>query len=149
MPYQAPVLTALCHELLAFALAMAPRGFRPRAHKPHPPAEDAGHRLWYLIEDHEDIVFPLIALVVVALIVFGIRKGMKSNTAELQQKQDQKDNIVRMMRSKILVSPDAVAGELHIDRFRASALLEELVREGKLVEQKMVGGVANYRLKGL
>ncbi len=54
-----------------------------------------------------------------------------------------------MMRAKLLVSPDAVAGELSIDRFVASALLEELVREGKLVEQRIAGGVANYRLKGL
>ena len=149
MPYQAPVFRALCHELLAAALAMAPRGFRPRAHKPHPPAEDETHRLWYLIEDHGDIVFPLLALLVLALIAVGIRKGLKSNTSELAEKQAHKDSIVRMMRSKILVSPEAVAGELHIDRFRASALLEELVKEGKLVEQRMVGGVANYRLKGL
>ena len=145
------MLLALCHGLLALALAAVPRGygFRPHTRAPHPPGEDDTHRLWYLIEDHGDIIFPLIALLVVALIFVGIRKGMKSNTAELQQKQDQKDNIVRMMRSKILVSPDAVAGELRIDRFRASALLDELVKEGKLVEQRMVGGVANYRLKGL
>ncbi|HUJ26828.1 MAG TPA: hypothetical protein VLW85_12465 [Myxococcales bacterium] len=143
------MLRALCHELVALALAYGPRGFRPRTHKPHPPAEDETHRLWYLIEDHGDIVFPLLALIVLALIAFGIRKGMKSNTAELAQKEEQKDTIVRMMRSKLMVSPDAVAGELHIDRFRASALLDELVREGKLVEQRMVGGVANYRLKGL
>jgi hypothetical protein len=73
---------------------------------------------------------------------------MKSNTADLAEKQGHKDSIVRMMRAKLLVSPDVVAGELHIDRFRASALLEELVREGKLVEQRTVGGAA-YRLKGL
>jgi len=135
------VLAALCHELLAWA----PR----RVHKPHSPAESETQKLWYFVEDHGEIVFPLLALVVVALIVFGIRRGMKSNVAGLQQKQEQKDAIVRMMRAKLLVSPDAVAGELSIDRFVASALLEELVKEGKLVEQRVAGGVANYRLKGL
>jgi len=143
------VLTALCHELFAFALAAAPRGFRPHARKPHPPAEDESHKLWYFVEDHGDIVFPLLALLVVALIFFGIRRGMKSNTAQLQQKQDQKDSIVRMMRAKLMVSAELVAGELRIDRFAASALLEELVKEGKLIEQRIAGGVANYRLKGL
>jgi hypothetical protein len=135
------VLAALCSELLA----LAPR----RLHKPHAEAESESHKLWYFVEDHGDIIFPLLALLVVALIVFGIRRGMKSNVADLQQKQEQKDAIVRMMRAKLLVSPDAVAGELSIDRFIASALLEELVKEGKLVEQRIEGGVANYRLKGL
>jgi len=135
------VLAALCHALLAFA----PR----RTHKPHPVAEDDWHKVWYFLEDHGDVVFPLIGLALIALIVLGIRRGMKSNIANLQKKQDQKDVIVRLMRQKLLVSADAVAVELHIDRFAASALLEELVGEGKLVEQKSTGGVANYRLKGL
>jgi hypothetical protein len=54
-----------------------------------------------------------------------------------------------MMRAKLLVSPEAVSIELGIDRFSASALLEDLVKEGKLIQQKTSGGVANYRLKGL
>ena len=144
------MLTALCHELLALALAAAPRGFRPRTHKPHAPEEeDSGRRIWALIEDHGDIVFPVLALIVLGLIFLGIRRGMKSSTAEMQEKQARKDSIVRMMRTKLLVSPDAVASELNVDRFVASALLDELVKEGKLVEQRVVGGGANYRLKGL
>ena len=143
------MLPALCHELLAFALALAPRGFKPRAHKPHPPAEDETHKLWYFIDDHADIVFPLIGLAVVALVFFGIRRGMTSNVAAMQKKEEQKDSLVRMMRAKLLVSAESAAIELGIDHFNASALLEELVREGKLVQQKSSGGVANYRLKGL
>lgn len=143
------MLLALCHELIAFALAIAPRGFRPRQHKEHPPAEDEAHKLWYWIDDHGDIVFPLIGLALIALVFFGIRRGMTSNVAEMQQKQERKDSIVRMMRAKLLVSAEMISGELQIDHFTASALLDELVREGKLVQQKATGGVANYRLKGL
>ena len=135
------MLGALCHALVAFA----PR----RPHKPHPPPEDQWQNVWYFIEDHGDILFPLIGIAVIALIVLGIRKGMKSNVASLQEKQERKDSIVRMMRQKLLVSAEAVANELEIDHFHASALLDELVKEGKLVEQKSAGGVANYRLKGL
>jgi len=143
------VLPALCHELIAFALAFAPRGFRPRPHKPHPPADDDAHQLWYWIDDHGDIVFPLVGLAVLALVILGIRRGMKSNVATLQKKQEQKDTIVRMMRQKLLVSAEAISTDLHIDHFTASVLLDDLVREGKLVEQKSTSGVANYRLKGL
>lgn len=143
------MLLALCHELLALVLAWAPRGFRPRPHKPHPPADDDAHQIWFWIDDHGDIVYPVVAIVVIGLVALGIRRGMKSNVAQLQQKQEQKDAIVRMMRAKLLVSAEAVSMDLRIDHFAASALLDELVREGKLVEQKSTGGVANYRLKGL
>ena len=130
-------------------IALAPRGFKPRQHKPHPMEADEAHKLWYFIDDHGDIVFPLIGLAVVALVIFGIRRGMTSNVVELHKKQEQKDAIVRMMRAKLMVSAELVAGELRIDRFAASALLEELVKEGKLIVQRIAGGVANYRLKGL
>ncbi len=143
------MLWALCHELLGLALAYGPRGFRPRPHKPHASAEDSAHELWYWIDDHGDIVFPLIGLAIVALVIFGIRRGMTSNVAEMQKKQESKDAIVRMMRAKLLVSAEGVSGELGIDHFSASALLDELVKEGKLVQQKASGGVASYRLKGL
>jgi hypothetical protein len=143
------VLLAALHELLALGLAVAPRGFRPRPHKPHAPAEDSTHELWYWIDDHGYIVFPLIGLAIVALVIFGIKRGMTSNVAEMHKKQESKDAIVRMMRSKLLVSAEAVSGELGIDHFSASALLDDLVKEGKLVQQKSSGGVANYRLKGL
>ena len=81
--------------------------------------------------------------------IFGIRRGMTSNVVELHKKQEQKDTIVRMMRARLMVSAEAVAVDLHIDHFTASALLDELVKEGKLVQQKVQGGISNYRLKGL
>lgn len=128
--------------LIALLLAL------PRAHKPHE-AEDEAHKLWYWLEDNGEVVFPLLGVLIIAVLILGIRRGMKSNVAELQEKQARKDAIVRMMRSKLLVSADLVAGELKIDKFVAAALLDELVREGMLLEQRMVGGIANYRLKGL
>jgi hypothetical protein len=143
------VLAALCHELIAFALAYGPRGFRPRPHKPHPPADDDFHSVWYFIDDHAEIIFPLVAAAVLALVILVVRRGMKSNVDTLVKKQDQKDAIVRMMRAKLLVSAEAVAVDLHIDHFTAAALLDDLAKEGKLVPQKTSGGVLNYRLKGL
>jgi hypothetical protein len=143
------VLLALCHEALAFMLRLAAPTFRPHPHKVHPPPEDPVQQVWYFVEDHGDFIYPLVALLVAALIFLGVRRGMRSNVDELQEKQDQKDRIVRMMRAKLLVTPEDAAGELKIDRFRAGALLEELVTEGKLVHQRMGGGIQSYRLKGL
>lgn len=145
------MLARVLHALFALALAAPRAGFlaKPRKAKPHPIAEDQAHELWYWIEDYADIVFPLIGVVVLGLIVWAIRRGMVSQEAELQAKGQQKDQIVRLMRSKLLVNPEVVSSELSIDRFRAATLLEELQREGKLVQQKVAGGTVSYRLKGL
>ena len=135
--------------LLAVLLSLGPRGFtHPRAPKPHPVAADDTHEIWYWVEDHQEIVLPLAGLLVLVTVVVAIRRGMKSGHDELHVKEEQKENIIRMMRSKLLVSPESVSLELHIDHFKAAALLEELVKEGKLVTQRVAGGVANYRLKG-
>jgi hypothetical protein len=133
------VLSALFQQLLAL----------PRAHKPHPADADESHKLWYFIDDHAEVVFPLLGLFIAAILFLGIRRGMKSSVAALRVKQERKDAIVRMMRSKLMVSAEAIAAELQIDKFLAAALLDELVREGKLVEQRLAGGIVNYRLKGL
>ena len=63
--------------------------------------------------------------------------------------QDDQDAIVRMTRSRLRVDAENVAAELQTDRLQAGALLDELVKEGKLVEQRVTGGGASYRLKGL
>jgi hypothetical protein len=146
------MLTAVLHRTLALALSLATQLALlrpPRGRKQHPAPENEAHQLWYWLDDHGDIAFPLIGLAIIALLAFGIRRGMASNNDDLRRRQDEKDAIVRMMREKLLVSPDAIASELEVDRFRAAALLEELEREGKLVQQRVSGGVANYRLKGL
>ena len=85
-------------------IALAPRGFKPRQHKPHPMEADEAHKLWYFIDDHGDIVFPLIGLAVVALVIFGIRRGMTSNVAELHKKQEQKDNYNSIPGSAIVLN---------------------------------------------
>jgi hypothetical protein len=114
-----------------------------------PPASDEMHKLWYWLEAHGEIVFPLALVFIVALLVFGIRRGMATNVAALEEKQARKDAIVRMMREKLLVTAEDVAKKLTIDRFRAAALLDELVKEQKLVEQRSTTGTTTYRLKGL
>jgi len=111
--------------------------------------EDLQQQLWGFVEEHGQVIFPLLALTVIVLIVLGVRRGMLVNQDELREKEELKDSLVRMMREKLLVSPDAAAADLRIDRFRAAALLDELVREGKLLQQRGAGGIATYRLKGL
>ena len=142
------MLAAALHSLLALALALA--GWLPRAaKKPHAKVEDETPQLWAWLEDHGDVVFPLMGLAIFGLLFLGIRHGMKSSGDEMKKKMHDKDEIVRMMRSRLLLSAAEVCRQLQIDRLQAAALLEELQREGKLVEQRSTSGVANYRMKGL
>lgn len=137
-------MLAALHSLLALALRL------PRAvHKPKAAVEDDTHQLWAWLEDHGDVVFPLMGLAILGLLFLGIHHGMKSSGDEMKKKLHAKDEIVRMMRSRLLLSADEVCKHLKIDRLQAAALLEELQREGKLVEQRSSSGVANYRMKGL
>lgn len=101
------------------------------------------------MEDSSDVVYPLLGIAVIGLIFLAIRRGMVGHDAEVMAKGRQKDSIVRLMRARLSLTADAVAAELKVDRFRAAVLLDELEREGKLVQQRMTGGVATYRLKGL
>jgi hypothetical protein len=136
-------------QLLALLLALAPSArAAPRVHNPHRAADSEAGSLWSFIEDNGEYIYPLVGLGVIGLIVFAVRRGMVGHEAEVQAKGRQKDAIVRMMRAKLSVTADAVAAELGVDRFRAATLLDELEREGKLVQQRVTGGVASYRLKG-
>jgi hypothetical protein len=142
------MLAAVLHSLLGSALALA--GWLPRvAHRSHAPVEEDRTLLWAWMDDHGDVVFPLMGLAIIGLLFLGIRHGMQSSGDEMKRKMHDKDEIVRMMRSRLLLNADEVCKHLKIDRLRAAALLEELLVEGKLVEQRSSSGVANYRMKGL
>ena len=140
------------HALLAVLLASSPawaRPWKPRVKKPHPAAADEGHKLWYWIEDNLEIVFPLVGIAVILLVAWAVRRGMVAQSDEVAVRARQKDDIVRLMRAKLLVNAELVAHELGFDRFHAATLLEELTREGVLVQARVAGGIASYRLKGL
>jgi hypothetical protein len=143
------------HALLAVLLWAAqahagPLGrSRPRVRKPHAEDAEEGHKLWYWIEDHLEIVFPVVGVTVILLVIWAVRRGMMQADDEVAVRTRQKEDIVRLMRGKLLVNAETVAGELQLDRFRAATLLEELAKEGVLVHARVAGGIASYRLKGL
>ena len=125
-----------------------PQG-RTRAKKaPTPVDDDQTHKLWHWIEDHLEIVFPLVGVTVIVLVLWAVRRGMAQADDAVAVRQRQKEAITRLMRLKLNVTAETVATELKLDRFHAAALLEELGKEGVLVA-RVLGGVSSYRLKGL
>jgi hypothetical protein len=111
--------------------------------------DDEAHKLWHWIEDNGEYVFPLIGIVILGLVILAVRRGSLSQQEELSTRARQKEQIIRLMRKKLSLTADATAQELHIDRYHAAALLEELEREGVLAPGRQSGGSTLYRLKGL
>jgi hypothetical protein len=143
------------HTVLALLLAAAQahaapqgRAHPPRVRKPHP-ADDRAHELWYWIEDHLEIVFPVVGVTVILLVLWALRRGWAAQADEIAVRTRQKESIVRLMRLRLTVTPEMVAHELQIDPFHAATLLDELTREGVLALGRASGGVTSYRLKGL
>ncbi len=137
------------HILLGLALAAPQALAKPRAKRAPRGEADDTHKLWNWIEDHLEIVFPAVGVFVIVLVLWAVRRGMQQQADEVAVRTRQKEEIVRLMRAKLLVNAEVVAHELQLDRFHAAKLLEELVREGTLIQARVAGGVASYRLKGL
>ena len=123
--------------------------FAPKKKPVRPPDEDGAHHLWHWIEDNGEYVFPLIGIVILGLVLLAVRRGTLSAQDELRKRAAQKEQIVRLMRAKLSLTAESCAPELGVDRYHASALLEEMEREGLLALGRAAGGVATYRLKGL
>lgn len=137
-------LVGLGLEVAQGALLLGPK---PRGDESE--SDDGAHRLWRWVEDNGEWVFPLIGIAIIALVVMAVRKGTLSQAEELHKKSGQKDEIIRLVRRKLMLTPDSVSAELGIERFHAAALLDEMAKEGKLVQSQKAGGVLGYRLKGL
>ena len=121
----------------------------PKKKPARPPDEDEAQKLWHWIEDNGEYVFPLIGIVILALVILAVRRGSISQQEELSKRSGQKEQIIRLMRAKLSLTADAASHELGVDRYHAAALLEELEREGVLAPGRQVGGGTSYRLKGL
>ena len=141
-------------RLRAGLFALAVQGSRSLAQaapkkKSARPDDDEAHHLWHWIEDNGEYVFPLIGIVILALVLLAVRRGTLRQQDELRKRAGQKEQIIRLMRAKLSLTAESTAPELGVDRYHAAALLEELEKEGVLALGRAAGGVATYRLKGL
>ena len=136
-------------ELLALALRSSSSGLFAPPHAHHRQPDDEGPlALWHWIEENSSFVFPLIGVVILALVIIAVRRSSADTGEELAERRAQMDAIVRLMRARLTLTADQTASELKINRYHAAALLDELVKEGSLVAGRASGGVVSYRLKG-
>jgi hypothetical protein len=107
------------------------------------------HAVWSWVEEHGEVIFPLVGVLILGLVALALRRGTLSQEAELQRRRDQKDRLVPILRQRLALTAEQAGQELGVDRYLAAQLLEEMVREGTVAQGRQAGDVATYRLRGL
>jgi hypothetical protein len=109
------------------------------------------HTLWEWIEQNASIVYPAVALGIIALIIGGLFASWRGEDLDAAQKIELKSKIIQLVRRRVSgVSADMVAAELQLDLHVAAKLLQDLEEEG-LVSSTTGRGPSvpvQYRIRG-
>lgn len=106
------------------------------------------HTLWEWMDANATVVYPVIAVAIIALIVGALFASWRSDELNAEQRGRLKDAMLKLMRRRVSgVSAEQVAAELQIDTVLAGRLLSELVEQG-LVSASQSSPV-QFRLRGM
>ncbi len=137
------------HELfvpVALLLIDLP-GDPPRYTKP---AGSASVRYFEFLENNTHIIYPIIAVSVVALIAFGVISAWRSEDIDGIKKAELKREIIRELRREVYgMTADRLAKSIGVPGGRMLKLLEEMA-ESNIVESRTdTSRVTTWRMKGL
>lgn len=126
-------------QLGAWALAFAGRA---------PPPEPETDYL-ALLERNSHIIYPALAVLVVALLVLGILEAWRSQDLDGLQKVELKREIILELRRQIGgASAETLARAIGLESFKTVKLLEELQRDGIVVSHTNTARLTIWRMKG-
>lgn len=114
------------------------------------PVGSASVRYIEWLENNSHVVYPIIAVAVVALIAFGIISAWRSEDIDGLKKAEMKREIIRVLRREVYgMTADQLAKALEIPGTRMLKLLEEMA-EANIVESRTdTQRVTTWRMKGL
>ncbi len=103
-----------------------------------------------VLENNTQVIYPLIAVVVVALIAYGIIAAWRTDDLDGVEKAELKREIIRLLRRDVYgLTADHIAKILKVPGGRLLTLLEEM-SEANLVESRTDSSrVTTWRMKGL
>lgn len=135
--------------LLARLLLLLPEipGEAPRYVKP---VGSAYVRYFEWLENNTHVVYPIIAVSVVALIAFGVISAWRTEDVDGLKKAETKREIIRLLRREVYgMTADRLAKSLEIPGGRMLKLLEEMA-DANIVESRTdTSRVTTWRMKGL
>jgi hypothetical protein len=114
------------------------------------PAGSASVRYFELLENNSHIIYPIIAVSVVALIAFGVISAWRSEDIDGLKKAELKREIIRELRREVYgMTADRLAKAVNVPGGRMLKLLEEM-QESNIVESRTdTSRVTTWRMKGL
>ena len=102
-----------------------------------------------LLERNSHVVYPALAVLVVALLVVGILEAWRSQDLDGLQKVELKREIILELRRQIGgASAETLARAIGLESFKTVKLLEELQRDGIVISHTNTARLTLWRMKG-
>jgi hypothetical protein len=109
---------------------------------------DMKYSEWF--EAHTSTLYPLIAIVVVALVAWGIISAWRGDDMDGLAKAELKREIIRLLRRDVYgLSADKLAAQLEIPGGKLLKLLDEMAEENIVESRTSTSRVTTWRMKGL
>lgn len=106
-------------------------------------------RFLELFEQNGHIVYPVIAVTVIALILWGILSAWRAQDLDGLAKVELKREIILELRKQIGgMSAEALSRSVGLDNFKTVKLLEEMQRDGIILSHTTTSRLTTYRIKG-
>ena len=103
-----------------------------------------------LLERNTHIVYPVLAVVVLALVVAGILQAWRTQDLDGLQKAELKREIILELRKDTVGSSvESLARHIKLDQFKLMKLLEEMQTDGLVASATNTQRLTTWRLKGV
>lgn len=107
-------------------------------------------RYFEWLENNSHLIYPVLAVAVVALIAFGIIGAWRSEDSDGLQKAELKREIIRQLRREVYgLTAVRLATILNVPGGKMLKLLEEMAEEGIVESRTDTSRVTTWRVKGL
>lgn len=120
--------------------------------KPPPVRSEGATSVKYieLLENNANVIYPLLAVLVLVLLVVGILQAWRSHDFDGVQKAELKRSILLELRKDIFgCTADQLAKRVGLERHRLLKLLEALQQEGILTSHTNTERRTVWQLKGV
>ncbi len=102
------------------------------------------------LERHAQVIYPLLAAVVVVVLVIGIIRAWRTTDLNAEAKIRYKRNILQEMRMNLSgMVADEIAKKIGLDRLKTLGLLEEMQKDGFLESHTTTQRLTMWRVRGL
>jgi hypothetical protein len=102
------------------------------------------------LEDNTHIIYPLLAIAVVALVSYAVIIAVRSTSMDLVLKAEIKRAVVQTMRREIHgVTVEMLSRLVGVPSFRLHKILEEMRKDGILEPRTDTHRITTWHLKGL